>query len=279
MALKINKLQKIIRNAKSIHKIQDFVLDVLFPIECLGCSESSTWLCKKCFRKLKINTKQICSHCHQNSSFGKYCSKCKQHYYLNGIWIAGNYEDRIISKLIKTLKYHFAYDLASVLGSFLSLFFKNLINQANFIGTDLDSKLNINKFNQIKKSPQILTNLFLKKEKILIISIPLHKKRERWRGFNQSQILAKILAKNFNIKFNNELLRIKHKTPQANLDRENRLKNIQKCFMWNGNNLINHDIILVDDVTTTGSTLNEAARILKANGANEVWGLVLASGG
>ncbi|MBU4216276.1 hypothetical protein L6270_02600 [Candidatus Parcubacteria bacterium] len=116
-------------------------------------------------------------------------------------------------------------------------------------------------------------------ETILIIPVPLHNKRLRWRGFNQSEKLAHFIANKSQIKINTEnLKRIKFKKPQASLKKEARLKNIQNVFTWQGAKLNHQNIILVDDVTTTGATLNECAKILKANGANEVWGLVLANG-
>ena len=75
-----------------------------------------------------------------------------------------------------------------------------------------------------------------------------------------------------------KLIRIKHKKPQAKLDEAQRQENIKNCFAWVGKKLTGQPIILIDDVTTTGSTLNECAKILKQNGAGEVWGLVVAKG-
>lgn len=72
------------------------------------------------------------------------------------------------------------------------------------------------------------------------------------------------------------LIRIKYKKPQAKLKAKDRRENIQGSFAWRGAKLKKRNIILIDDITTTGSTLEECARILKQNGAKEVWGLVIA---
>lgn len=109
-----------------------------------------------------------------------------------------------------------------------------------------------------------------------IIPIPLHPRRERERGFNQSELIASFLA-NFSQKnLSLDLLRIRYTTQQAILKAEQRKENILEAFIWVGQNLLGKDVMLVDDVYTTGSTLNEAARILKSMGARQVFGFVLA---
>lgn len=253
-----------------VSRLRDFLLDLLFPIECQGCGAEDVWLCRSCFRGLKFNQSQACPVCKTKNDFGQTCPDCQENFYLNGIWVAGDYNDRLIQKLIKTYKYRFSKDLSEALGIFLSLFLKNLINISR-IGLEDDFRIKLTK---IKKSPQIL----LHPQNALLIPVPLHKKRRRWRGFNQSEKLALILAKNLNLKFNSDLKRIKYKKAQAKLKKQERGKNIIGCFGWSGQNLNNCAIILADDVATTGSTLNECARILKQAGANEVWGLVLARG-
>jgi ComF family protein len=112
----------------------------------------------------------------------------------------------------------------------------------------------------------------------LVIPTPLHRRRALERGFNQAEILAQIIAKQFNLPLNSKVLRrrknIKH---QASLDRAGRLKNIQGCFQIKNPELIRgRKILLIDDVITTGATLNEQAELLKQNGAEKIWALVVA---
>lgn len=260
--------------AKNFLKLKKNILDLFFPIECLKCGKEGSWLCKNCFRNLEINYNQYCMHCKEANEFGQFCKKCSTEYALNGIWIAGDYENKIIASLIKNLKYKFTKDASEILGNFLSLFLHNLINKNKIKQIDLSSKISLEKIKAIKKSPKILFNL----NNTIIIPVPLHKKREKWRGFNQSREIAKVLSENFNLKIHENLIRVKHKKPQAKLGESQRKKNILDCFRWEGNQLQNYDIILIDDVVTTGSTLNECAKTLRKAGAGEIWGLVIAKG-
>ena len=121
----------------------------------------------------------------------------------------------------------------------------------------------------------------------LLIPIPLHKKREKWRGFNQSSLIANKLAKKFGIICaENILIRTENTTPQAQLGKEERLQNIRGKFAVNDEVLriilcevegSQPTFVLVDDVWTTGSTMQEAAKVLKKAGVQEVWGFTLAS--
>ena len=253
---------------------RDFALDLMFPIECLGCGQEGDWLCQNCHPALKINHSLYCLDCKTKNKFGEFCPACKNNFHLNGIWIAGDYQNKILAKAIKVFKYRFSQDLSLLLGNFLSIFLNNLAVKHRLSPSDIDVSLNRKKFEIAKSVPGV----FLDFKNSLIMPIPLHKRRRRWRGFNQSELLAKIIGKNFDLEFSEDLKRIKYTTPQAKLDRKQRKTNIKNCFVWTGKNLKNKNIILVDDVTTTGSTLNECARVLRANGAREIWGLVIANG-
>ncbi|MFH1822156.1 MAG: phosphoribosyltransferase family protein [Patescibacteria group bacterium] len=266
--MKIN----ILKNHANI--LRDFFLDLIFPTNCLGCGQEGAWLCDNCFSRITFKKTQYCLECKQVNQFGEFCPECLPKYYLDGIWIAGDYENKIIQNLIKNLKYRFVKNISLILGNFLSLFLRNLINQARLKPADIKENLNWRRFDVLKNTPNILLNF----NQAIIIPVPLHKKRERWRSFNQSQMIAEIVAKKFYRPLINDLKRIKHKKPQAKLSETERQKNILDCFSWQAKNLANHDIILIDDVVTTGSTLNECAKILKQAGAREVWGLVVAKG-
>jgi len=253
---------------------RDFILDLIFPIECLGCGTEGVWLCKTCFRQLPLQSEQYCLNCKKPNEFGQFCPTCAPAYALAGVWIAGNYENRIIASLIKNLKYHFAKDLAEILGQFLILFLRNLINKGRIGEADLGAGIGQEKIEKIRQTPQIIFDF----KNCLLIPVPLHRKRERWRGFNQTRSIAEVVSGHFNLAISYNLIRVKHRTPQAKLGAEKRRENIRGCFSWQGKNLKNAKIILLDDVSTTGSTLEECAKILKQAGAKEVWGLVIARG-
>ena len=255
-------------------KICKFVVDLLFPIECIACGKNGVWLCKNCFKKIRINHLQHCPQCKNKNQFGQFCPQCKKEYAIDGVWVAGNYKDKALSQLIKILKYRFAEEIAKILGNFLSIFLQNLINKNRLKGIDLNTKISWQKFEKIKEAPEILFNF----DNSLIIPIPLHKKRMLWRGFNQAEKIAKIVAKNFNLQMSDKLIRVKYKKPQAKLGKMQRKENIRGCFKWLGNNLNKQNIILIDDVATTCSTLNECAKILKKADAGKIYGLVVAKG-
>jgi len=272
-----DNMQKYSKTNKARKKILFFYnsfLDLIFPIECLNCGQEGVWLCKNCFHELKFKPEQYCLNCKKENEFGEFCSGCKQTYALNGVWIAGDYENKIIQALIKNLKYRFAKNISETLGKFLAVFLRNLINKTRLKQLDLGQGVPWRKFEKIKNAPKIFFNF----QNSLIIPVPLHKKRLRWRGFNQAGTIAEIISKNFNLLLSSQLIRVKHKKPQAKLSEADRKTNIGGCFSWQGETLQNKNIILIDDVTTTGSTLEECAKILKKAGANEVWGLVVAKG-
>ena len=254
--------------------LRDFILNLLFPIECLGCSQEDVWLCDKCFRKIPFNPFNYCLNCKKRNKYGEFCTDCSPNFYLNGVWIAGNYNNYIIVNLIKNLKYYYAKNLADILGKYLSLFLQNLLNKNRLTNINLQQSKIWRQLDKAKQSPLTILNF----NQTIIIPVPLHKKRYLIRGFNQAEKLAQIVSKNFNLKINHDLIRIKHKTAQAKLNEKARKHNIKDCFVYRGENLINKNILLIDDVLTTGSTLNECAKVLKENNASEVWGLVVAKG-
>ncbi len=254
-------------------KSRNFLLDLIFPIECLGCAKDGTWLCNKCFRSLPINNRQFCPGCSRANKNSNYCAKCAPDYFLNGIWVASNYNNQIVANLIKKLKYSFVKDLSAVLSQLLILYFTQLLGAYRL---NYNSNKNLDK--ELDRQLKIpLPILWL--SNTIVISIPLHKKRLRWRGFNQAEIIAVEFCQHFNLDLRSDLLiRKKHTAAQMKLKKKKRLKNLLSAFEYKGNNLKNRPIILIDDVATTGSTLNECAKILKQNGASEVWGLVVAHG-
>lgn len=167
---------------------------------------------------------------------------------LNRLFIAGDYDDPLLAELIKKFKYNFIAPLGDVLADFLTAYWQ---------------KVN-------------LTDWWAAPD--FVIPIPLSKKRERWRGFNQARILAEKFSAVNGYQLSNGLRRTKHNQPQASLPENERLDNIKNVFRYDDEPLAGQTVLLIDDVVTTGATLNEAARILKLAGAGKVYGLVLAKG-
>lgn len=114
----------------------------------------------------------------------------------------------------------------------------------------------------------------------IIVPIPLHRSKMRERGFNQAELLARDLAKAINTPVCvNILKRIKPTISQTGLSKTKRFTNLRGAFKITDSDAVcNRNILLIDDVCTTGSTLNEAAKTLLKSGAKSVKALVLAKG-
>lgn len=219
-----------------IRKLKNLLLDILFPIECLGCHQPGFLLCEKCFRTLEFKGSE------------KYSGLVLPA--LDKIFIAGDYDQILLARLIKKFKYDFLSELGAILSRWLIFFWSG--QSALFpIGT---------------------------LEQVLVVPIPLSKKRARWRGFNQAEILARPFCDAFGYSLGLNLKRLNHAKPQAELSGKERLTNIRGAFDWTGPNLAGQIVILIDDVITTGATLSEAAHVLRRAGAGRIYGLVLAKG-
>lgn len=118
---------------------------------------------------------------------------------------------------------------------------------------------------------------FLKKYDI-IIPVPIHKNRRKTRGYNQTELIAKNIAKELNLNFmNNILIKKRNIIPQSQLSKIERKLNIKNAFCLQHADLIkNKKILIIDDIYTTGTTVNECAKLLKAEGCNKIGIMTLA---
>lgn len=227
------------------------ILKIIFPNKCLGCLKYSDQLiCQNCFNTLNINKYFICPKCHKQFDNTKNLNCLDNDLHFQAILYSLNYQDTLTKDLIHKFKYQ---NLKS-----LSYVFKNILTQS---------------LNHHKK--------FLRKNHFLIIPVPLHKEKEKLRGFNQSIILSKLISRIIYSKtINNALIRYKNNPPQAksknNLQRQQNVLSIFKINNHCKKYVKNKNIILVDDVFTTGATLNECAKILKQNGAKIIIAICLA---
>lgn len=236
---------------EALKKAYDFVLDVLFPVKCIECDKEGEWICKQCFSKIKINKNQACPKCFRKNQDGSYCSECSIYSKMKGVVVASTYEDKLLQKAVHLLKYRYIRDLSKPLSYIL---------KKGFVNWRENNKANI--------------------EKIILVPVPLHKKKERKRGFNQATLLAKELGLRIGVKeYCNILKRIKNTKAQAKQDSLTRRKNIKGVFQVNKNKNLNNKIIfIIDDVCTTSSTLEECAKEIDKLNPQEIWGMVLARG-
>ena len=230
-----------------INSIKNFILDVIFPVECLGCGKEGSALCDDCFEKIQFSQNQICPICYKSSQSGKLCAECAGKSFLDRLVVCANYNNAIIQKSIKDLKYRYIEGLAIQLGKLMAKYVK--------IGApDLDLS------------------------SFLITYVPLHKKRYLERGFNQSQLIAGSFCQHLSMQKPIDILgRKRYTINQASLKKKDRLENIKDAFICLKPDLAKgRSIIIIDDVFTTGATMQECAKVLKQNGAKEVIGLAVA---
>lgn len=227
-----------------LKNLKDVCLDILFPPQCLNCGakvEGKNFLCDSCASLIKINGAPFCPVCRRRLASGSCRHKNQPSYMLAA---AGNYDDEILKTLIHYFKYENFKNLAPILGEILIKHIE-------------DSGLKIENF--------------------AIAPVPLYPRRQRVRGFNQAELLAKFVSQKLNVEFCDVLIRIKSTRPQAKLKNEKRKQNVQNCFsLKNPDAVKGRNIILVDDVFTSGATMNEAVKILKQNGVKKIIALVLA---
>ena len=141
--------------------------------------------------------------------------------------------------------------------------------------------VNAFKFDAIREISSILAEYLVipKIENMLIAPIPLHPKRLRERGFNQSLCLAEEIASRLETDYTEVLTRRKETKQQAKMSREQRYENLRNAFAINDRQaILGKSILLVDDVITTGATIREAAQTLRREGAKEIWASAAAQG-
>jgi len=219
------------------------LVDILFPKFCLGCRMKNYFLCPACLGKVRL-VRQICVECEKPSVDGFTHIKCKRPWGLDGAVSIWEYE-KVIRQSILKLKYNFAYEIADELAVYTVHYLK--------------------------------TNVHALPSNTILVPVPLYMRRERWRGFNQSERIGKIIAEKMGWNFSPEQVVRKSSTvPQVELRGKQRKMNLKDVFALNSSKKLNGaSIVVFDDVMTTGTTLKEVGRVLKRGGAGEVWGLTL----
>lgn len=175
----------------------------------------------------------------QKNPWDNYC-----HLYFDACYVCFDYQDKSLTKLIHNYKYNYLENISDIL---VKILHKQL------------TKINLD-------------------EKYIVVNVPLHPYKKRWRGFDQTEILAKKLSKKANLTYCDILKRVKKTKAQAKLSKIDRINNMHNAFEYKNIDNINKNtnIILIDDVVTTGSTLSQAAYTLKKSGFNNIICLVLA---
>lgn len=238
----------------------DFLLHFLFPAVCVVCAKELSGvdnpICKKCLNSLVTSSEFLCAGCGSRTVNGKTCFVClrQRSSQLDYLLTLSAYQDNTAKKMIYGFKYQFVHSLHHtfnrVIGDYLAEHFRV--------------------FQKLQSAD-------------IIVPVPLSRYRLHWRGYNQAGCIAKIISKYTQkpVKF---LLNRKDffVFPQAQISNKiARQQNVRGKFQLQDDaniSISGRTLLLVDDVYTTGATMNECARVLKQARAGQVWGFAFARG-
>jgi len=226
-----------------ITKLKRAALDLLFPPWCIGCGREGSYICDSCRQSLPLITPPICPRCGRPQAHGTFCPGCTDWQAEIDGTRAPFLFDGVIRKAIHELKYRNLRAVAPALAGFLHDFLLE-----NPIPGDV------------------------------LLPVPIHRKRQRERGYNQSSLLARELGRLSGLPVVEDcLVRRTYTPPQARTASViERRENVADAFACVDGRLRGMQVILIDDVSTSGATLNTCAGVLKSAGVATVWGLVIA---
>jgi ComF family protein len=237
-------------------KADRYLLDLLFPKMCQSCGKEGTFLCQECLQQVEIKKMQTCPICQRSATekgkLCKHCARLTENYPLNSILVSSDYQNPLVKKLIHQFKYRFAYELSDPL-----------------------SEIMIRSF---EKHDFTIPEL--------IVPVPLHPFRLRWRGFNQSELLAQEIGEkllpHLTIPVQPNLLQRTRNTPsQAGFKKiRQRRENIKGAFSIDkkeaSSAIKNKRILLIDDVCSSASTLLECASQIQLLQPKSISAIVIA---
>lgn len=210
----------------------DQILQVFAPFDCLNCKTEGLLLCKDCQRSALPSLPQCCYKC-LTPTVASVCYKCRATTDLSDVWAATIYKD-VIVQLVGRLKFARTQAAAHIIAQIM-----------------------------VQRLPSF-------SERTVVIHVPTANQRVRQRGYDQAQLIAREFARSQGLGYQ-ALLRRQGKTRQVGANRTERLLQLQNAYYCPKPDLVySAHILLVDDVLTTGATIETAAKVLKAAGAAEV---------
>ena len=230
------------------------MIEWIFPIKCPICNQivvpKGEWYHLECIVKLEFLTEPFCKKCGApiNSEEQEYCTPC--------------------------ILEHRGWDFGRSI-----FYYKGIVKRALYQVKQEGTKEIIYFFTlQMKKTQKDYISIIAPD---CLVPVPLHPSKFRKRGFNQAELLAREFGKELNVPVRLLLEKNKKTEDQKNLNRLERKKNIKNVFCVNVAEIkkgIPKSILLIDDVSTTGSTLTECAKVLKAQGVQKVSFLTVCAG-
>lgn len=224
--------------------------DLLFPQRCVGCRRRDTLLCQACESGLRF-LPPTCFVCKKivpaknRVPLGRTCLYCRQKSHIYAFFSSFSYDSGAIRELVHGLKYERIRAMASVLSRLLA-------SALAYYRVEFPAES-------------------------IVIPVPLYPARQRVRGFNQSYLIAQELAERLGYPVDQCVEKIRKTKPQMELRREERIRNLAGAFVVkNPDSIRGKTILLVDDVRTTGTTLEEIATTLRHAGAKRIWAITAA---
>lgn len=217
--------------------------DLLFPKSCFGCGKWGHYVCRHCRNSLLATAHQRCIVCQKSSLNGWTHPGCRRKYSPERLLSVFDYQDKLIAQLINTAKLSLAYDLLEEL-------------------TEIA-------FNTVTVNNQLLAQFVL-------CPIPQTRIKLRKRGYNHSEVIANIWSRELCLPVDKILIKLHKTKEQKQLNKQQRQQNLKDSFTVNQAEHIPEYILLIDDITTTGATFKETAKVLLRAGAKKVWCLALA---
>ena len=232
---------------RRVHSLFQQGLDLLFPPCCAGCRGSGHLLCPACLQSMQPLTAPLCRRCGMPlADAAESCAACQHRtFHLDGLRCVNLYGDSL-RRAIHAFKYQGQTRLAEPLGLLLAEAFTRYNLRAH-----------------------------------ALVPLPLHPQRQQQRGYNQATLLARVCATHLKVPCLENLVIRQHPTrAQVGLSVQERIQNVAGAFTLAPHQPalvpVGGPILLIDDICTTGATLNACAAPLYACGIREVWGLVLA---
>ena len=228
----------------------NLIWELFFPRRCTFCDDVLPFgrkeVCGSCEKKIAYVKEPGCCKCGKTvRQEEEYCFDCKrhEHEYIKG---AALFEYNFIKASLYKFKYHGRKEYAAVYGRYMALRFKEQLD-------------------------------FWKPE--ALIPVPIHRKRKQKRGYNQAELVALELGKYLGIPVVSDLvIRAKNTSPMKELDGLQRQNNLKKAFLIGRNDVKLSTVVIIDDIYTTGSTVDAVAKICKAAGVKNVYFLTVSIG-
>ncbi len=228
--------------AFSVREIWTQFADLLFPPRCVSCSRVGAWLCERCLEQIPRVEPPFCPRCGDRVTVAGLCARCRTAPLRIDRIRSAVYFEGALRSAMHQFKYNGLTALADPLGGLMVAYWQ--------------------------EHPMAID---------LVVPVPLHPGRRSERGFNQAALLAQAFARRVGLPVvKGALIRQRETAPQVELDAEERRENVRDAFHCPGDDVRGKHILLVDDVCTTGATLEACSVALERGGAHRVQALTLA---